>query len=91
MIGVLPIPFVTFFIFLVTLKKLGWDLRQNIYMIFFLCRFTLVYASSGDLGHYAGAVLREFPIFTVVFLMLGLIWRVAGVQKTRGHRRAVQR
>lgn len=74
--GVLTIPFITFFCFLLVLKKLGWQLERNIYAIFFLCSFVLVYVNQGSFGQYAGAALRNFPLFTVVFLLVGRLCRV---------------
>ena len=64
--GLLVIPFLTFLGFMLALKKLGWRLYRNVFAIFFFCVFTVVYANQGDLGQYAGSVLRSFPLLAVV-------------------------
>lgn len=74
--GVVLIPFFTFLVFFLVLKKLGWNLHQNIYAIFFLCSFVLIYANQGDFGQYAGAVLRNFPLFAAVFWLIHLSYRM---------------
>jgi hypothetical protein len=76
MIGLLTIPLVTFLIFLLILKKLGWNLNRNVYAIFFFCQFVIVYANQGDLSQYAGAALRGFPSFALIFVVLGLASRI---------------
>jgi hypothetical protein len=75
-IGLLTIPFVTFLSFLLMLKKLGWNLNRNVYAIFFLCQFVIVYANQGDLSQYGGAALRGFPSFALIFIVLGLASRI---------------
>ena len=75
MIGLCVIPFLAFLAFALVIKKIGWDLYRNIYAIFFLCDFVVVYANQGDLGQYAGAVLRGFPLFVVTFLILARLHR----------------
>lgn len=76
LLGLFTIPFITFFGFLLVLKKLGWQLYRNIYAIFFFCSFVLVYANQGDFGQYAGAALRNFPLFAIVFWLIALSYRV---------------
>jgi hypothetical protein len=71
LIGLLMIPFVTFLILLLILKKLGWNLNRNVYAIFFFCQFVIVYANQGDLSQYGGATLRGFPSFALIFVVLG--------------------
>jgi hypothetical protein len=68
--GVLLIPFFTFFVFLATLKKLGWNLHRNVYAIFFYMQFLIVYAGQGTLNQYAGFVLRSAPLFFALFWLL---------------------
>lgn len=80
--GVLVIPFLTFLGFLLALKKIGWNLYRNVYAIFFLCDFMIVYAGQGALGQYAGAVLRNFPLFMIIFFVLGKLG-VIGVRRPR--------
>ncbi len=74
--GVVLIPFFTFLVLFLVLKKLGWNLHQNIYAIFFLCSFVLIYVSQGDFGQYAGAVLRNFPLFAAVFWLIHVSYRM---------------
>lgn len=71
--GLLAIPFVTFVVFLLALKKLGWKLYRNVYAIFFFCDFVVVYANQGTLGQYAGSILRSFPLLALVFWLLMLV------------------
>ena len=66
-VGILIIPFATFLVFLLALKKITGGLWRNIYSIFFFCQFVIVYANQGDLHQYADEVLRAFPVFTVLF------------------------
>lgn len=68
LVGLMIIPFLTFAAFLLLAKKWGWELERNVYAIFFLCDFVIVYISQGDFGQYAGAVLRNFPLFALTFL-----------------------
>jgi hypothetical protein len=68
--GLLIIPFLTFVVFLLTIKKLGWHLYRNVYAIFFSCMFIVVYGNQGDLGHYASTALRSFPTLAVVLWLL---------------------
>lgn len=83
MVGLLLIPFFTFLGFLLALKKLGWNLRRNIYAIFFLCDFVIVYANQGDLSQYAGAVLRNFPLLALVFWFLTLAYALTSKLRVR--------
>jgi hypothetical protein len=75
LLGLLTIPFITFFGFLLVVKKLGWQLYRNVYAIFFFCSFVLVYVGQGDFGQYAGAALRSFPLFAIVFWLVGQTFR----------------
>lgn len=74
-IGVLLIPFLTFLSFLLALKKLGWRLYRNVFAIFFLCVFLVVYANQGDFSQYAEAVLRTFPLLTGTLWLVSLLYR----------------
>jgi len=74
-LGLLLIPFLTFLVFLLALKKLGWNLHRNVFAISFSCVFILVYANQGDLAQYAEAVLRNFPLLAAVFWLLARIHR----------------
>ena len=84
-VGVLFIPFFTFFGFLLAFKKLGWDLYRNVYAVFFFVEFIVVYAAQGTLGQYAGFVLRGAPVFVIVFWLLQrgahLRWHRSDVQE----------
>lgn len=75
-IGVLIVPFLSFFIFSMALKKLGWHLYRNVYAIFFFTEFIVIYANQGDLGQYAAAVLRNFPLFGATFWLIGRSYRL---------------
>jgi hypothetical protein len=81
LIGLLTIPFVTFLILLLVLKKLGWNLSGNVYAIFFFCQFVIVYANQGDLSQYGGAALRGFPLFALIFVALGWASRI-GIRRS---------
>lgn len=72
--GLVLIPFFVFLGFLLALKKLGWNLHRNVYAIFFLCDFVIVYANQGDLSQYAGTVLRNFPFLAFIFWFLSFIY-----------------
>jgi hypothetical protein len=76
--GVLLIPFLAFLGFLLALKKLGWRLYRNVFAIFFLCVFLVVYANQGDFSQYAEAVLRTFP------LLAAALWLVSRLYRGRG-------
>lgn len=84
--GLLFIPFVTFFGFFLVVKKLGWKLYQNIYGVFFLCSFVVVYANQGDFGQYTAAAVRNFPLFTLVFFLLSRAYRIQMRRSLRGRR-----
>lgn len=84
--GLLTIPFVTFLGFLLVVKKLGWQLYRNVYAIFFFCSFVLVYANQGELGQYAGTALRHFPLFAIVFWLIGQTFRLRLRSRSRPHR-----
>jgi hypothetical protein len=75
-VGLLVIPFLTFFGFLLVVKKLGWQLYRNVYAIFFFCSFVIVYVNQGDLSQYAGAALRNFPLFALVFWLITHSYRI---------------
>lgn len=75
-LGVLVIPFTTFFGFLLIVKKLGWHLCRNVYAIFFFCDFVIVYVGQGDFGQYAGASLRAFPLFAIMFFLIDRCYRI---------------
>lgn len=75
-LGVMIIPFGTFLLFLLVLKKLGWNLKRNVFAIFFFCEFVVVYANQGDFGQYMGAAGRNFPVLGAVFFVLLFASRV---------------
>ncbi len=74
--GVLVIPFLTFLLFFLVVKKLGWQLYGNVYGIFFFSAFVVVYAAQGDFGQYFGAALRSFPLYGIVFWLIAQAFRV---------------
>jgi hypothetical protein len=63
-----------FLIFFLVLKKLAWDLRRNVFAIFFFVDFTFVYASQGAAEQYVNAALREFPTYAVIILLMRYIF-----------------
>lgn len=69
-VGLLLIPLFAFIAMLLALKKLGWTLYRNVFGIFFFCVFVPIYANQGDLGQYAGSVLRNFPLLGAVLWLL---------------------
>lgn len=79
-VGLVVIPFFAFLGLLLALKKLGWRLYRNVFAIFFFCVFIVVYANQGDLGQYAGTVLRTFPLLAAV---LWLVTRMYCLQTGR--------
>ena len=83
--GLLTIPFLTFLGLLLVMKKLGWQLYRNIYAIFFLCDFVVVYVSQGDFGQYAGASLRGFPLFAALFWAIGKSYPIRLRKRRRRH------
>ena len=68
--GVALIPFLAFLGMFVALKKFGWQLYHNVFAIFVLSEFVIVYASQGDLAQYLGLVVRGLPAFFVVLWLL---------------------
>lgn len=72
MAGVFWICLPTFLAILLAYKKLGWDLYRNVYAIFFFVDFVVVYSAQGNLSQYAGATVRYFPMYAVVFMVV--IW-----------------
>ena len=44
--------------------------------------FVLIYSSQGDFGQYIGAVLRNFPLLTVVFCLIRLSYRLRFTKRT---------
>lgn len=68
--GVALIPFLAFLAVFLALKKFGWQLYHNVFAIFVLSEFVVVYASQGDLAQYVGLVARGLPVFFVVFWLL---------------------
>lgn len=89
LLGLMTIPFFTFLAFFLLIKKIGWHMHRNIYAIFFFCSFVVVYAAQGDFGQYAGATLRNVPLFAALFLIVGWLCRV-GVRERRTSSRSGQ-
>jgi len=77
LVGVLVIPFLTYVVFLLALKKLGWNLYRNVFAIFFFCSFLVVYSNQGDLGQFSGQVLRDFPLLALA------LWLLTRIQRAR--------
>jgi hypothetical protein len=84
-IGLLFLPVLTFFVFLVVVKKLGWQLHRNVYAIFFFSSFVVVYASQGDFGQYMDASLRRFPLFAAIFWLLAQFYRFRPRRRNLSH------
>jgi hypothetical protein len=79
-IGLVLITLLTFLAFLLVLKKLGWRLHRNVFAIFFSCVFLVVYSNQGDVGQYAEAVFRTFP------LLAGVLWLISRLHRLRTRR-----
>lgn len=62
--------FLVFFVFLLFLKKIGFDLYRNVFAIFFVVQFTIVYASQGVIEQYLDQTLREFPTWIILFIII---------------------
>ena len=78
-VGLVVIPFFTFLAFLLAVKKLGWTLYRNVFAIFFFCVFVVVYANQGELGQYADAVLRGFPLLAATLWLLCRFYTRPGI------------
>ncbi len=70
-LGVAVIPFFAFLAVFIALKKFAWQLYQNVFGVFVLCEFVIVYASQGDMAQYVGLVIRALPVFFLTFWLLG--------------------
>jgi hypothetical protein len=68
--GVLLIPFASFLLLGLVVKKFGWSTNRNIFGIFFFIHFVVVYANQGSFGQYVGTALRSLPIFMLLFLAM---------------------
>jgi len=82
-VGLLVIPFFTFLALFLALKKLGSRLYRNVFGIFFFCVFTVVYANQAELGQYAEAVSRNFPLLAGTLWLIGRMHRVRGSPRTK--------
>jgi len=60
-------------------KKLGWTLYRNVFAIFFFCVFVVVYANQGELGQYADAVLRGFPLLAATLWLVCRLYARPGI------------
>jgi hypothetical protein len=76
MLGVIIIPFVTFLCVFMTMKKIGWNLHQNIFSIFVFCIFVIFLTGPGTVGQFFGAILRSFPEFGIAFYSFIVISRL---------------
>jgi hypothetical protein len=65
--------FLIFFAYLLTLKKIGWMLKRNVFAIIFFAHFIAVYGSQGEVAQYVNETIRGMPTFLVVFLALSYI------------------
>jgi len=67
--GVILIPFATFLVYLLLLKKLCWDIRGNIFAIFILaCQVSAIH--SAELQHFAEYVFRDLPLLAAICLIM---------------------
>lgn len=62
--------FLIFFVTMLGLKKVGWNLDRNIFAIFFFCQFVFPFASQGVFEQYVDFLFRYLPEFTVIFYVL---------------------
>ncbi len=70
--GILGVIFVfslVFFAFVLALKKLGWNLYQNVFSIFILCT-QIFKINEADLGHFLGTIFRDLPLLALTLLFL---------------------
>jgi hypothetical protein len=80
--GVLAIPFASFLLLGLVVKKFGWSTNRNIFGIFFFVHFVVVYANQGSFGQYVGTALRSLPIFAVLFVVITYVARI-GLSRRR--------
>ncbi len=73
--GVLVIPFYMFIVLFLILKKIGWNLYQNIYAIFFLVPL-LVNVHQWTHTQYVYRLLREFPLLIILLLLMSGVYKI---------------
>ena len=82
--GVLFIPFYMFIILFLILKKVGWNLYENIYAIFFLVPL-VVNVHQWTHTQYVYRLLREFPLLILLLLLISGVYKLINhVQKRAG-------
>ena len=81
-VGVLFVPFYMFIILFLILKKVGWNLYQNIFAIFFLVPL-LVNVHQWTHTQYVYRLLREFPLLIILLLLLSGIYKMVRKVKKR--------
>jgi hypothetical protein len=80
--GVLVVPFYMFIILFLILKKVGWDLRENIYAIFFLTPL-IVNVHQWTHTQYVYRLLREFPLLILLLLLISGVYKIFSIVKKR--------
>lgn len=70
--GVFGFSVLAFALMAIVLKKLGWNLGRNLFGIFVVCQFAVVYPAQASFGQYLAYALRFWPTLALVFVLL--IW-----------------
>jgi len=74
-IGVFFVPFYMFIILFLILKKIGWQLRQNVFALFFLVPL-LVNVHQWTHTQYVYRILREFPLLVIMLLLISGAYKI---------------
>ncbi|MGC1296496.1 MAG: hypothetical protein WA869_15790 [Alloacidobacterium sp.] len=78
--GVLVIPFLTFLLYLLVLKKVGWDLRSNVFAIYILAYWVISIAWQ-DLAHFEGLIVRDIPLTCLIVLAIKWVYELRTQQQ----------
>lgn len=82
--GVFFVPFYMFIILFLILKKIGWQLYQNIYAVFFLVPL-VVNVHQWTHTQFIYRLLREFPLLVLLLLFMAGVFKVLnGVNRRMG-------
>jgi hypothetical protein len=73
--GCIVITFIAFFPLFLAMRKWGSDISHNIYALFILNSFVVVYSSQGDFSQLFGMYIHDMPIFWAVFVLLDKLSR----------------
>lgn len=81
-LGVLFVPFYMFIILFLILKKVGWELHQNIFAIFFLTPL-IINVHQWTHTQYVYRLLREFPLLILLLLFICGAYKIFSSVKNR--------